>query len=160
MPLPAYIICCDGVSIDKDANKATLFSINEQIPIILTAQLQQAGQSLAPAPMRILSVWMRESGDLPDTQFENQLVLHFPEQNEVVIANTLFSFVTTFNRILTPPIVIPGFPGPGILKIESRLRKAGDSEWKCRQFFYVELVTFDISGVLLPHQVQPPTTSA
>jgi hypothetical protein len=159
MPLPAYLICSEGVSIDKDANKVTLFNVSEQIGIIPKAQLEQAGLPASPLLLRIISVWMREDNDPPDIRFENQFVLHFPQTAEMIVSQAEFSFLASarFHRIFTQPIFVPGVPGPGLLKIESRLRRTGDADWLHRQFFYIELSAIEVA-MLLP-VAQPPSAN-
>ena len=155
MPLPAYFVCSEGISVDRDANKITLFSVSESMQIIpteLLAQLQQsAHQIIPPATLRIVSVWMREDSDIPETQYEHQFVFHFPKTEEIVLGQTPFTFTTArFHRLLSPPLFIPGFPGPGILKVEARIRKTGEPNWIGRQFFYIELSVVDVSSLLSP----------
>jgi hypothetical protein len=147
MPLPAYFICSEGLAVDRDLNKVTLFNVCEQLPIVLVSQLEQAGRMAAPLPFRIISVWMKEENDLPEVNFEHQIVLHFPQTPEMIIAQTPFSFTTTLHRIITTPSVLPGSPGPGILRVEARIRRAGETEWIGHQFFYIDLIVFDLAAI-------------
>jgi hypothetical protein len=160
VPLPAYFVCSEGVSVDKDSNRVTLFNVSEGIQLVPTTmlpQLIQGGhQIMPPTPLRIMSVWMREDSDLPEEKFQHQFLFHFPQTTEMVIGETPFSFTTArFHRLLSPPL-FPGFLGPGILKVESRIRKAGESDWIGHQYFYLELSAMDISSLVPP---SPATSS-
>ncbi len=149
MPLPAYLICCEGVSVDREANKITAFNVCEQIHLIDTEQLrrhtaERAAQNIPPLTMggptlvRIVSTWLKENTDTPDVRYETQFAFLFPGQaDEIVVGQVEIRFDATFHRVTTPPTFIPGFPEPGILRIESRIRRVGDADWLHRQFFYI-----------------------
>jgi hypothetical protein len=162
MPLPAYLICSEGASLDREANKLTLFNVCEQLNVVSKEQIEQllkAGRGLiAPTPVRIVTVWMKEARDTSDVRFENQLLFHFPNLAEpMVISQTEFAFTSTFNRVMTPPLFFPPITGPGILKIESRLRRTGETDWIASQAYYIEIITVDTAALNLPSVPIPST---
>lgn len=149
MPLPAYFICTEGLSVDRDTNRITAYNLAEGLLSIQISAMQQAAQNqqpiIPPTPLRLVSVWMREDKDNPGIPFEHQFVFHIPGNEEITAGETPFAFTKSrFHRLISPPTIIPGIATGGILKIESRIRQKGDNNWIGSQFFYLELLPIQL----------------
>jgi hypothetical protein len=132
----------------------TFYNVCEALQSIPVSAIQQAmkpevmaagGLAMSPpTPIRFVSVWMREDSDQPSAQFEHEYVFHLPGNNEIVAGQTPFSFTKArFHRLMSPPVIVPGIPSGGVLKIESRVRRKGEEAWIGRQFFYIELLSIE-----------------
>jgi hypothetical protein len=136
------MVCSQGgISVDSASNSVSAIGINEEMPVVERSLAAKLGIQPGTQPLAIMAVWLREASEGND-KFEVQVVIHLPgAPQEHVVANVEFIFATQFHRVfVTPGITFPGFPAPGIMKIESRIRKVGQTNWMARQFFYIALV--------------------
>ena len=79
---------------------------------------------------------MTDSESQYDFEFETRL--HVPGgQDPIPLANGTFRFEKASHRIDTGvlfPVVLPRQPERGIMEVECRIRKVGDSEWISQSF--------------------------
>jgi hypothetical protein len=148
MPRPIYLLCSQSNAVDRTSNLISFFNLVEELRI---SQIPEGAPPGDPRPffMRIVSAWMRTDGDTPSQVFETEFVVKFPKgaepPEELVFARPTFSFTTPFHRLTTPDLALPGFHGPGMLWVECRLRRAGETEWLARQEYPILLIDADMA---------------
>jgi len=134
MPQPAYIFCSALTADDPLSGSVSCLHLLEtlqQFQPQQTAVLQRIPVPIGMA--RIVGTWMKSNEADSDTRFEVQNVLVLPGGTEHVVGHAEFIFgENSFHRILSP-FFIPAGLQPGILYIESRLRRMGDDAWLLRQ---------------------------
>jgi hypothetical protein len=85
---------------------------------------------------------MRTEDDPADQEFEFQTVLYLPPHNqEQVVQEGKFFF--SIERPLFRIVTIangPPFEGPGVFRIESRIRRAEEEGWSLRQDYPIPVV--------------------
>lgn len=147
MPTPAYIICSRTGAIDRDADTVHCFEILETIKIRQTnvAEMRTAKPDQM-ASFRVVAVWHRdETTDQPGQVFEAELAVRFPDREgtipELVAARyDNIEFATPIHRLLAHRLTFAALPGPGLMLVESRIRRKGDTEWVSRQTFSAMLI--------------------
>lgn len=135
MPKPLFIIAGQGVTEDKQSNLVTIFNVLERIkfkPQGLT-DTPPAGSYF---PFAAIAVWRAEAGD-EAKEFEAELVLLKPPANEPqplgIIRVTFQSGRPNHRFILQYGGPLP-FSGPGVLRIESRIREIGAEHWMSQAY--------------------------
>jgi hypothetical protein len=147
MPKPAYIICATGIAEDKRTELLTFFKVIEAYDVVLVNDLQQPANpdTTTKKPkvvfgieMNVMAVWLQEETDSFDDQFESEIALVAPDGTDVTsVAHAQFSFNPKGLLYRCPVLnfIIPGFPGLGIFRMEARIKKAGEDDWRERQSF-------------------------
>jgi hypothetical protein len=141
MARPVYIICSESGTEDKLTGLVSHFNVLERIQI---SKVPSSGPEetilVQTLTFRATAVWMRSEDDSPDKEFEYQTILHIPPDNrEQVVQEGRFFFGA--DKPLYRIVVMgsgPPFAGPGIFRIESRIRKVGDETW-LRQDYPIEV---------------------
>ena len=84
---------------------------------------------------------MKDDADKEADVFESQFVMHFPHHSEEVPFSKTqeFSFTKPLWRMVVQRLVLPGFFGPGTLRLEHRIRPKGQNDWTLRQSYPVIL---------------------
>src|SRR6516162_554291 len=130
MPRPLYIICAESGSEDARTGLVSHFNVIESIQVWKRVDSNSSDQVRLPMlTFRATAVWMKNEGE-PDGEYEFQMVLHLPPTNKELVAQEgRFSFLgKPFFRIALiaggPP-----FEGPGVFRIESRVRRVGAEKW-------------------------------
>jgi hypothetical protein len=134
MPRPIYIICSQGGSEDKASGQVSLFNVIDKL------FLRRNQPNTPPPPpqpgisqIRITASWMRVSGDY-DQEFEFETRMFFPPENAMYgVAKGTFTFAQDWQRltnVLVGPLPIQG---PGILRVQNRVRRKGSEEWVAQE---------------------------
>jgi hypothetical protein len=143
MPLPGYIVCSQSGSEDQFSHSVSAFGVFESIDG-KEAPLNSDGIfEVIPLSMRIVATWFKSTEDTPETAFQTDVAIFLPGRTKefVRIEFPDFYFAQSVRRFVVPQF---GFPadveiGSGFLRIESRIRKAGETEWMDRQEFRILL---------------------
>ncbi len=146
MPRPAYMICSEGGADDKFTSLSSYFNVLEKIIIVKMPPLKP-GQGIGAnrSVVRFTAVWMRNDDDSEAQEYEHQLAIILPPNNkEITQPVQRIRFSTPFHKIFSPDLGILPFEGPGLLIVESRIRRVGDQEWSRQSFpIFVEEMAFD-----------------
>ena len=137
MPRPAYVMFSQSGSVDKYTNRVTVTDVIEVIQVRRgPADGSQPPGHQSGRPYRLVAVWMKEEGDNPEDDFEQQVVCIDPNGNEFFASPvSQFRFATIFYRLESPRVDLPGFPELGVYVIEARRSRVGQQEWQARQSF-------------------------
>jgi hypothetical protein len=141
MPRPVYILCSESGSQDLTTGLLSHFQVIETLNIS-AVPFPAAGVVVVPALMfRATAVWMRNADDLPEQEYEYETAFYFPPEGaEQVVQQGKFIFEA--DKPLYRMIVIgqgPPLSGPGLFRIENRIRKVGQAEW-LRQDYHIPIV--------------------
>jgi hypothetical protein len=144
MPRPGYIICSVSGAIDSETGFVSAFQIIKAIPIVPIADSEgDSAESVVPLSMRVVATWIKEASDAGQ-RFEGQIVGLFPGETAEIVFGVFepFTIETPIYRFIVPEIKIERFPGGGILFIEGRLRRVGETEWMARLSFPIAIEEF------------------
>jgi hypothetical protein len=130
MPLPIHLICSESGAIDETTKLASFFNLIEKLQFAKIEIQPGVAQAINMVSLRLSALWMREEGDLPETVFEVHFVAIVPNApQEVDLARGTFQFAGPLQRVNVPGVHIIQFYGSGILRLEARIRKAGEESW-------------------------------
>lgn len=134
MPRPVYIICSESVAEDRLTGLMSLFQVFERIEMTEVDKSSKADELLRQkVSMRVTAVWMRFPGD-EACDFQHQLAFMMPPDDREHLAEVQsFKFSHPFQRFLAHFIADP-FEGAGVLRVESRVRRVGDTQWLRQDF--------------------------
>jgi hypothetical protein len=144
MPRPVYILCSESGSEDAQTRLLSHFNTIERIRIApLPAEIVQPGKPI-PIPsvaLRATAVWMSNEEDSPEQEYEYQMAFYLPpDGEEQLVLEGRFFFDA--DKPLYRMVVLgmwPPFRAPGVLRIESRIRPVGGTEW-LRQDYPISVV--------------------
>ncbi len=138
MPKPVYIICAEGVTEDKRTNLLSFFNIVEKL---IAEPLSEKGEKPSKSPifqLRTVAVWMREESDPVDQEFEAQLQLIMPPNDEIVTAPNISRFRfkegSFLVRITLQFMGDPPIKGAGVLRVVCLVRPVGSEEWQRQEY--------------------------
>jgi hypothetical protein len=136
MPLPVYIVCARSFSEDRSTGLVSFFHVVEGIGI---AEIPQAGESSIPrdiGELRVIAAWMKGDEDSSPDEFEHQLVFHLPGASDPITTIIVrFRFAMAIHRFgFSTGAVFATFKAPGLVRIESRVRKVGSEAWLSQSF--------------------------
>jgi hypothetical protein len=164
MPRPGYIICSQYGALDQYTNAVGAFNIIEVITIRPADVQPPEGARLK---MRVVASWVREPGDAAGQVFDGQIVASFLNETDQAVIELSraefdqFSFEKRAHRLILPEMPMPEVPGPGLLLIESRVRRAGTDEWTCRQTYPIVLEMVErATAPAPPHRLRRPNKGA
>ena len=164
MPVPVYLICSESGATDENTKLTSFFNLVEKLRVMRMEA--QPGQVIRAnlTPLRLSAYWMREETDADDTRFEVQFVGMFPNgPPEIELTRGEFQFVGPFARLNVVGLQFNQFFGPGILRIEARIRRIGEETWLNRMSYPIVLEEFQpgLSGEAAapPHPPTPPISS-
>jgi hypothetical protein len=140
MAKPVYIICAQNGSEDRETGLLSIFHVIEKLQMT-TIPVPQPGQPppvIQVLPFRVFAVWMREEQDDSAQEFEFEMNLLLPPDNrrQQLLRGTLrFEQGRAFHRIsvlFATPVPVTQ---PGMMSVESRLRRAGNGEeWRSQEY--------------------------
>jgi hypothetical protein len=143
MPLPVYILCATSLAVDKETNFVSYFNVVEKIEIRKMEPAQHDSSRpvvVKASSLEIMAVWMKEQDDTPDRLFEVEFAALFPNRpEEFILGLVKITFSDPLYRIRVKDLHLAQFWGPGILKIEARIRPAGAEAWTNRQSYPIIL---------------------
>jgi hypothetical protein len=142
MPRPAYFACSFAGAVDTYNNSVSAFGMIETISVQkVDPRYMPLVQMFSRPPLfRVVVAWLREQHELADQVYEAHLVACLSDRTEIVLATfDAFSFTTPFHRLVVTDFALPPVPGPGILVLECRLRKKGDTDWAWGQTYPILL---------------------
>ncbi|MCH8152103.1 MAG: hypothetical protein IH830_06995 [Planctomycetes bacterium] len=133
MPKPVYIVCCESSVEDSRSNLLSFFNVLEKIVIKRTQRGDETKMGLSKLKFCTVAVWTRDESDAPDQEYEAQFAIHAPPGGVEIVTKELKRFRIqedkqlqrlTLNFVGDPPI-----KGPGVIRVESRVRAVGTDEW-------------------------------
>lgn len=129
MASPVYILCSQSSA--EDGGLLSLFNIIETIGIVAT---KEAVKEFRVFGFRAYAVWMRDEGEVGGPEYEYEWLIR-PESGEApsVVSGGTLVFEKAFAR-LRCDIHMKTFPGPGIMRVESRIRPTGTEEWRSQSY--------------------------
>ena len=147
-----YIICSESRLVDRTSGLVSHINALEQITVSLTPTVHpEATHAGKPAEtksirfpnMVLVAVWMRDEQDDPDQQYHFETRLYRPgEATPTTVQQGEFAFgESMFFRIEL--VLQHGPPGeastevpmrPGVLRLESRIRRHGSEEWLSQDY--------------------------
>jgi hypothetical protein len=146
------MICSADGAIDRETNRLSAFNVYETIMVAKAENVQNAQKVVGiPAVMRIVTTWLRDESDSPETKFEYNLTLEMPGLAEILAATGEFFFSTLFHRMYTTDLQIPAFPTTGVLTIRGKIRPVGSSDWAAQQNILLMVQEFKLES-------SPPAT--
>lgn len=159
MPRPVFILCSKSGVEDKESSLISLFDIVEKlqitkvpIPQVTTQEGPRPPVVIQYQPLRIVAVWMALPEDDPQQNYDYSMIVFGPPKGEPigVEAGGVFRFTKPLHRF-TMRIEGPlPMQGPGLIKIESRIRKVGEENWLSQDY---PIIVEEIE----PAQENPPT---
>jgi hypothetical protein len=159
------MVCSEAGAIDRERNAVSFFNVVEHVqltripPGVAALQLAQ----IRPIFLWVVAAWLQSPEDTSDQHFEFELVLYLPDppnqDREIVCGNGRFAFATPVHRLTATPLPVPGFFGEGIMRVESRIRRAGETEWLAQQDFPIALKFGPDQAPGPPDAAQSPPTS-
>ena len=100
-----------------------------------TSDQQQIGVPPATQHIRIVAVWMRSDKDSPDQEFEYKLIIFLPPNNkEIEVGAGRFKFSKPLHRFTINILGPLPFEGPGMMNVQSKIRKEGDQDWLKQEY--------------------------
>jgi hypothetical protein len=141
MPLPAYIMCSQSGAIDQNTGLISFFSAIEVIQISKLAPGSPPPSLVAGSNVFwLVASWVREQSDTENQEFEVDIIGIFPpNQQEFQLGQAKFRFTTLMHRIYISQFALNLFFGPGVLRIEARIRRAGETLVLNRMAYHVVL---------------------
>jgi len=141
MPRPRYIVCSETRIVDRETGLCTYCNVADG----LTFSSSQDPRSVEPRQrlarafrMYVSATWLRSTDSESQYDFEFETRIHIPGgKDPIPMTNGMFRFDKVSHRIETAvlfPLDLPGKPEQGIMDIECRIRKVGDSEWISQSF--------------------------
>lgn len=150
MPIPVYLICSESGATDETTRLTSFFNLVEKLQVMRLELTPGQTHVIHLPPLRLSAYWMKEETDAPETRFEVQFIGVFPNNPpEIELARGEFQFNGPFQRFNVTGLQLTQFFGPGILRIEARLRRVGDEAWLARMNYPILLEE------LLPPPVNP-----
>jgi hypothetical protein len=138
MPKPNYIICSLVGAYDEFTKSVSFFSLLEVLPVAEARADKEPSPESDIVIARVVMSWIREEGDGQDQMMEAQIVAIYPDGDEKVLAGfEPFSFSQPIHRHMVPFTMFPRPKKPGSLKLEGRLRRAGEPGWEWRQTYTI-----------------------
>jgi hypothetical protein len=142
MARPVYIVFAQAYSMDKDTDLLSVFQIVESIQIAPVPEPQEGEKAVFVRwqQFRMVAAWMiePEKGDRYEDEYEFEFRLHTPDGATHLGGRGTFSFaapeprpVHRFPAHFDNPLPLPG---PGPMRIEHRIRKAGAGEWLSQDY--------------------------
>lgn len=132
MPRPGYILCAASGALDQYTSAVSLFGIVETIIFENVQGVPGVVQTIHQVSVRAVALWWREETDTDEIEYQYQLIAHYPQREEPVILAefTPFRFTQPVHRLFVPEMGFPQHFAPGVLRIEGRLRRADEEEWR------------------------------
>ena len=173
MPRPGYIICAASGALDQYTNAVSIFNIIEGIRLqtvtvtlgtsapvsaggdsSATPVMPTAGPIVRAESMRIVATWIKEAEDTVEEEFQPRLVGFYPQGNvEVFHADFApFRFAQSIHRLFVPDTVVPPLVA-GLFRIECRLRRVIEEEWKWSQGY--DILVEEIPPAAAPNPPAP-----
>jgi hypothetical protein len=145
VPRPVYIICSESGSEDRQTALFSFFNIIEKIQIE-NRPADGEVKLVGTMPFRATAVWMATDPEDWTEEYEAQMVFLLPRSNkELVVYEAPFRFGHDMLKPMqrfTVAGYCPPLDGPGFLRIESRIRKRGESNWLKQDYpIIVEVIT-------------------
>jgi len=163
MPRPGYIVCSAAGAVDLYTNFVSCHNLMEIVEIVrIRPEEGSPPPASRPVVMRAIAMWIQEAEDAPEQSFEGQLVAFFPGLAEEVILADFepFSFKGPVHRLIVTDLTISNFFGPGILRLECRIRRAGEATWLAQQGYSLFLKEQFPEPPASPSPQQPAGTLA
>jgi hypothetical protein len=143
MPRPAYIVCSVSGAVDQFNGSISCFGLIETVYI----PNPESPPLPIPKPLfvRITIAWLKEDGD-ENRDYEGQVVVRLPDGqilrtadgDDIVLGGFVpIRIVTPVHRLLVPETGFPQLPGPGLVRVECRLRLTGTEAWTVSQSYPV-----------------------
>src|SRR5208283_2317000 len=148
MPRPGYVLCAASGAIDQFTNAVSLFGIVETIEFQNVQAIPGVITQVRVLTVRAVETWGKEEGDADEHEFQSELIGLFPQQQQPVVLAQFhaFRFLQPFQRLIVPEMTFPPIFAPGVLRVESRLRRSTEENWRWRQ-----------SCEILIQETPPPT---
>src|SRR5437868_4455634 len=137
MPTPVYIICSESGSEDRVSGLASVFNVIEQIEVRPLPPPTPDQPAVVPFfPFRVSAQWMKAEDDAETDPYECQIRLHYPgaEREPEPVAQTRLHFTRPFNRVTMRANLPLAFPALGLLRVECRIRREGDTDWLSQEY--------------------------
>ena len=144
MPLPVFIICSEGGSVDRYTNQLSIYDVIEKITLepMLEArpsessgtflEMQPGGRQTAFNSIRMVALWRQAPGD-EGQELEFKTSLRIPgEQDEVILGQGRFVYKTTLHRLIAT--MHTGLPvRSGEIVVTSSVRRP-EQEWTTQEY--------------------------
>jgi len=160
MPRPVYILCCDSMSIDPLTGLPSYINVYDTITVNV---VPVATSQPVPLRLRASALWVLEQGEVFGLEYEHQFLFRDPAASDVLTnesptagQSALVRFVFD-KQYYRADAIIQGqpFSGPGIYRIESRLRQVGADRW-LTQYFPLRVEVIQHNHGPTPNLPSPP----
>lgn len=159
MPIPVYLICAESGAIDENTKLISFFNVVEKLQFVRVETAPGQITVVSTVPLRLSAYWMREEIDDLETDFEVHFVGIFPNAPaEIDLARGQFRFTGPLQRLNVAGLQFTQFFGPGVLRLEARIRRFGEDVWLNRMSYPIilEEVQVAIPAADLPAAPQQP----
>lgn len=153
MARPLFTICCQSCSVDQDTNMLSVFHIlegldltvdsstAEPIPKDTVAILEEKKKNprlRVPSLSFVgISVWCRDKFDTADQEYEFEVLLAKPGEDEPMVVETgRLKFIRRAHRFMVHFDVNNPWNKSGECRFEVRLRKPGKPEWLSQDYLF------------------------
>lgn len=123
-----YLVCSESFSLDRDTGIISVFKLLERVAIVT----RHEGMREYPLKLCAIAAWSSEPEDQSE-RFEAALRIVNPNGEEKVLpVSAPFSFEKELHRIivnLTIGLDARTTISDGLLQLQSRIRKVGESDW-------------------------------
>ena len=146
MVRPRYIICSESRTVDRTSGLVTHYNVIEELTVSVGGPKAKAGS--APfLKFVVTAVWMRETGEEAEDTYEFETSMHLPGEEiarrihagEFQFGEHRFHRLETFIQGLFTQRgeAVPNDAltlQPGVLRLESRIRRSGDQQWLSQDY--------------------------
>lgn len=160
MPRPVYVLLANTAASDSTTGRFSVIEIVDKIAIT-PLPVPKEGEKVIVVrheSYRAIAVWLIEEdkGDKYEDEYEHGFRFHMPLAEQPHPAPTgRFSFgkperlpFHRFDLRLEGPLP---YQGPGVMRLEHRIKKVGTDVWLSQDFpLLIEAVTFPDTGAKLP----------
>jgi hypothetical protein len=150
MVRPHYIICSEGLLVDRATRLATYFNVVDALTISVPVP-EPAAPVVLGTPMHVSAVWMREDESEKDSEFEAEVRLFPPasDEGQVIFQGNIRFGEHYFHRINVAIRPGPGVPGAmaiaikpcdGVMRFECRIRPVQGGDWVSQDYLIPVIV--------------------
>lgn len=144
---PRYMLCCEGRVVDQETGLVTYYNVTDQLNVTSSTTNVPTGVPVPLPKLVVSAVWARDSEtEERDEVWQHEMRMFVPgEETPRVLYTGEFRFgefrYYRFDLVLQPqPKPSGDAPAtaislrPGILRLESRVRREGDTTWLSQEY--------------------------
>ena len=137
MPRPLYILCAQSFAINQDTNTLSVFHILESLNTFIGLQPSPGETVVSHERFAFVgfAAWRRGEGEDSDQEYEFEILLKRPDQEQPVsMTPGTFKFTMPNQRFNVHFAQMEPFTQSGDLVFTSRIRPVGTTEWLTQDY--------------------------